>query len=467
MFIADSQTLKDLGLFTEKGGILDLYSHTVTVGGRQLIKTWLLNPLTDLSSIRKRSNGATAAARLLVDFPFDSQLLAAVEDFLKQTETRASIRLASLAKEADLGTAFELESTTLLTGIQGLARLLTALKRFLATGADSADSQWQTLTHQARTLLTKGEFANYTAKVDLDNLPKASDREAVRALDRVIRYKYKEQLMELLNEIYRWDALRCLGNLAAQPGFSMAELLPSEQGSVLQFEGLRHPLLPGGTTSSFDFDLKNLAILTGAKMSGKSTLLKSLGLAVYLAHAGFPVAASHMRLTVMDGLYTTINLPEGYAESNFMGELRRIKTVAKALNTGKRIFALFDELFKSTNLMEAKEATTKLIERFTTFSTSLFFVSSHIVTVADSLEKRSVDILYRYLPTLMQDGRPTYTYKLSTGVSRNLHGLSLIRNEGIMELLKNNQPTIHYPTKMGKISKAGIFELKRIAIQSF
>ncbi len=45
-------------------------------------------------------------------------------------------------------------------------------------------------------------------------------------------------------------------------------------------------------------------------MAGKSTLMKSFGVSIYLAHMGFPIAAKSMDFTVLDGIYTSINVPD-------------------------------------------------------------------------------------------------------------------------------------------------------------
>ncbi|MBK6527650.1 MAG: hypothetical protein IPG07_20145 [Crocinitomicaceae bacterium] len=68
-----------------------------------------------------------------------------------------------------------------------------------------------------------------------------------------------------------------------------------------------------------------MIFLTGANMAGKSTLLKSLGLSIYLAHIGFPVPAKKFQTTLYNGIITTINLPDninkGY--SHFYHEVIR------------------------------------------------------------------------------------------------------------------------------------------------
>ena len=64
-----------------------------------------------------------------------------------------------------------------------------------------------------------------------------------------------------------------------------------------------------GNRMTFSGD-SNVLFLTGANMAGKSTLMKSFGIAVYLAHMGFPVAAQDMEFSVREGLYSSINVPD-------------------------------------------------------------------------------------------------------------------------------------------------------------
>ncbi|MGG2319957.1 MutS-related protein, partial [Salmonella enterica] len=72
---------------------------------------------------------------------------------------------------------------------------------------------------------------------------------------------------------------------------------------VLSVKQVYHPLLH--TPVAYDVNLqqeKNFIFLTGANMAGKSTFIKAVGVAVYLAHVGMGVPAQHMRLSLFDGL---------------------------------------------------------------------------------------------------------------------------------------------------------------------
>ncbi len=83
---------------------------------------------------------------------------------------------------------------------------------------------------------------------------------------------------------------------------------------------------------------------------------------MFLAHMGLPVPATRMQFSVLDGIYTTINLPDnlGMGASHFYAEVLRVKKMTAELQQGKDLFIVFDELFRGTNVKDAYEATLPL-----------------------------------------------------------------------------------------------------------
>ncbi|MDB5159598.1 MAG: mismatch repair protein, partial [Mucilaginibacter sp.] len=162
--------------------------------------------------------------------------------------------------------------------------------------------------------------------------------------------------------------------------------------------------------------------------------------ALYVAHVGFPVAARAMEFAVMDGIYTTINLPDnlGMGASHFYSEVLRVKKMAVELSHGKSLFVVFDELFRGTNVKDAHEATVDVTRAFAKRSDSLFIISSHIVEAGEDLKKQPT-IGFQYLPTKMNGHVPAYTYTLEEGITDDRHGMIIIRNEGILEILENGR----------------------------
>jgi DNA mismatch repair protein MutS len=172
--------------------------------------------------------------------------------------------------------------------------------------------------------------------------------------------------------------------------------------------------------------------------------MKSLGVALFLAHMGFPVPAASMEFSALDGMYTTINLPDnlGTGASHFYAEVLRVKKVAKELRMSKRLFVLFDELFRGTNVKDAYEATIAITSAFAGKRNSLFVISTHIIEAGEVLGERCGNIRCQYLPTRMNGHVPEYTYTLETGITADRHGMVIIENEGILDILKNGKKKI-------------------------
>lgn len=179
-------------------------------------------------------------------------------------------------------------------------------------------------------------------------------------------------------------------------------------------------------------------------MAGKSTFMKAVGLAVYLAHLGFPVPAEKMRTTVYNGMISTINLSDninlGY--SHFYTEVSRVKEAVLKIKERGRMFVIFDELFRGTNVKDAFDASLLIIESFSKIPGSSFFISTHITEIAEEL-KNDENILFRYLDSELVDGSPIYSYKLLTGVSHERLGMLILKNENIIEILNSISASYH------------------------
>ena len=95
----------------------------------------------------------------------------------------------------------------------------------------------------------------------------------------------------LLESIYKLDVYISVSHVAKERGFSYADALPSVE-NIIQSTALWHPALIKGIANPMSLHQdKNIIFLTGTNMAGKSTFMKAFGIAVYLAHMGFPVAA--------------------------------------------------------------------------------------------------------------------------------------------------------------------------------
>lgn len=199
--------------------------------------------------------------------------------------------------------------------------------------------------------------------------------------------------------------------------------------------GIYHPLVKNPVRNSVCLSKeKNFMFLTGPNMGGKTTFLKSLGICVYLAHLGFGVPAEKFKLSFFDNLTTVIstdeNILKGY--SCFMGEVQRVKQIAKKVSSGKNCLILMDEIFKGTNFVDAFETTKSVILKMIKCKTSIFILSTHLFEIAESLKEYD-DIIFKCFEAILDEKGIKYDYVLRDGISESRLGMKIIKLEGILE----------------------------------
>ncbi|RYE22358.1 MAG: DNA mismatch repair protein, partial [Sphingobacteriaceae bacterium] len=140
-------------------------------------------------------------------------------------------------------------------------------------------------------------------------------------------------------------------------------------------------------------------------------------------------------------MYTTINLPDDLSSGNshFYAEVLRVKKIAKELGVDKNLFIIFDELFRGTNVKDAYEGTIAITAAFAEKRNCMFVVSTHIIEAGDVLKQRCRNINFVYLPTRMDKNIPIYTYKLEPGITADRHGMIIINNERILEIIRSRK----------------------------
>lgn len=240
----------------------------------------------------------------------------------------------------------------------------------------------------------------------------------------------------MLDIIYEIDAYRSISAGAAQNGFAMP-VFTREQG-YFQVRGIFHPFLENPVANDFEFSRdKNICFLTGPNMAGKSTFLKSISIALYLAHLGFPVPAKQMKTSLYNGLLTTINLSDNTVKgySHFYNEVLRIRHVAEHIGQNSNIFVVFDELFRGTNVKDAYEASLSVIKAFSKLNKGTFAISTHIIEIADKLHGDN-SVFFKHFEANMINETPQYNYKIKDGVTDERIGMYILKKEKIIEMIE-------------------------------
>lgn len=215
-------------------------------------------------------------------------------------------------------------------------------------------------------------------------------------------------------------------------GFSF----PVFSDATFSLEEVYHPLLRQPVRNSFSA-ANPVMLLTGPNMSGKSTFLKAAGLCVYLAHVGVGVPAAAATLPYFDSISISINLNDdlvsGY--SHFMTEVMNLKKVAGEAAGGKRCFAIFDELFRGTNIEDAVDISATTVKGLTRFSNCLFLISTHLHQLRELDEVQGGKTDNYYIDCVLVDGVPRFSYRLQRGWSDLKVGRILFDREGLDQLL--------------------------------
>ncbi|MGK2860526.1 MAG: MutS-related protein [Chitinophagaceae bacterium] len=253
-----------------------------------------------------------------------------------------------------------------------------------------------------------------------------------------LRNRYKTNTLELIDIFSRLDAWYSMAVAVKKFNLSFPEFIEQES-PLVEAKGLYHILIH--TPVAYDLQMNpehNFLFLTGANMAGKSTLIKSVGSSVFLAHVGMGVPAESMRLTLFDGLLSNINVVDNIAkgESFFFNEVQRIKNTIDKINNGKKWLVLIDELFKGTNVQDAMKCSITVIKGLIKMKNSLFILSTHLYEIGEEL-KKFPNISFKYFETIIDNDQLQFSYQLKEGISNDRIGYVILKREKVVEMLEN------------------------------
>jgi hypothetical protein len=274
----------------------------------------------------------------------------------------------------------------------------------------------------------------------LVHLPTLWDFHVLSALEHW-QVRAGRHVREWADHVADMDALCALaGPPHDEPGWSFPELAAG--GDRLVAEALAHPLLPPENRVPNDVELGppgTFLMVTGSNMSGKSTLLRAIGVNAVLARAGGAVCAGRMRVPPL-ALRTSMRVEDSLARgvSLFMAELQQIKQVVDAADTARDRVLLFllDEVLHGTNTAERqvaiREVLAHLLERH-----AIGAISTHDLELAATEPLASAAVPVHFRETVHPEGHDppmTFDYRLRPGVATSTNALKLVRLVGLAKI---------------------------------
>lgn len=234
--------------------------------------------------------------------------------------------------------------------------------------------------------------------------------------------------LEAIGRIEAVSSLAVIGQMYPEwcyPVFSgdATKIFASEMG---------HPLIQHDICVCNDFRInKGACIITGSNMSGKTTMLRTIGINLVLAYSGAPVFASQFECSLMD-IYTSMRISDDLngGVSTFYAELIRIKMIIDRSRKEKPMLYLIDEIFKGTNSLD-RIAGAKSVLKNLNRPWIIGLISTHDFELCDMEGLKGISIANYHFSEHYENNEIRFDYKIHEGRSRTTNAKYLMRMVGI------------------------------------
>ena len=237
--------------------------------------------------------------------------------------------------------------------------------------------------------------------------------------------------------------LRAVGEIEAFAAISTfaferpADLFPElvDEGAVFDASALGHPLIAPSVAVRNDLRLggdgPRVIIVSGSNMSGKSTLLRSVGVNVVLALAGAPVTAGRLRLSAL-ALGATLHVEDSLqaGHSRFYAEILRIRTIVDVARGPAPMLFLLDEILHGTNSFDRRLGAEGVVRALIDLG-AIGLVTTHDLALTELPSIAGSAIVNMHFEDRLEDGRMVFDYRMRPGVVEHSNALALMRAIGL------------------------------------
>ncbi len=436
----DKTTLKDLNIFNNEDdfSIFSKINFTKTSNGQEKLKINLATPLKNIDAINGIQETLKSITCCFNQWPdeISNGTIIVIERFYEATVntipavvSNYNARIYKLINSYDFS-LIKYSVTHCFDLIKGLMKTIELLLD------EHTSLPLKNILLDIESIINKDEFQIIRQH---NNIKHLTNKEILQ-LGSFLRYKFKPLMSQLLQMHATVDAWYGMAKSVVENNLIFPEFIESSE-PYIKATGLYHILL----SDPVPYDLllnkeTNFQFLTGANMAGKSTYIKSVGSAVFLAHTGMGVPVTSMELSVFDGMLSNINVMDDITkgESYFFNEVQRIKATINKISDGRKWLILIDELFKGTNVEDAMKCSSIVIEGLLKIKNSIFILSTHLYEISEAL-KVHPNIRFNYFETTVINDQFSFSYQLKNGVSSDRLGYLILKKEGVIKMLNNLQ----------------------------
>jgi hypothetical protein len=249
----------------------------------------------------------------------------------------------------------------------------------------------------------------------------------------VWRAEVGPHIPEWLRAVGEFEALACLAGYAYErPDHPFPEIV--EAGTRFEASRLGHPLIPLRECISNDVCLDEqtrLILISGSNMSGKSTMLRTIGANLVLAQTGAPVRAQRLATSAFQ-LGTAMRIHDSLqgGESLFYAAVSRLKSVVATAADGRPLLFLFDEILQGTNshdrLIGSEGVLRALVNRG-----AVGLVTTHDLALTEMVDRLDSKAVNFHFEDSLVDGKMTFDYRIRPGVVQKSNALEIMRLMGL------------------------------------
>ena len=207
-----------------------------------------------------------------------------------------------------------------------------------------------------------------------------------------------------------------------------------DDAPFINAKNIAHPLIPIGERIGNDLSMPQqgrVLIITGSNMSGKSTLLRTIGINMVLAYTGAPVCAGELICSAMH-IYCKMQIHDNLTEriSTFYAELKRMKIIIDAAKTKEPLLALMDEIFRGTNSRDRIIATRTVIHQLHALNT-ITLLTTHDLELGSLAKEYPGTISNYHFTDDIKEDHINFDYKIKPGISKTANAVALMKMIGI------------------------------------